>query len=58
MLDQDLDLLLRCIDTCTSRALEALEGEGGPVEAQQWVVRIRKSVFDFMISAAPDVGDG
>lgn len=51
-LDEDLDALLRCIDTCTSRALEALEGDTG--EAQQWVIRIRKSVFDFMIRNAPD----
>jgi len=54
MLDQDLDSLLRCIDTCTSRALEALDGDGGPREAQQWVIRIRKSVFDFVIVNAPE----
>lgn len=53
-LDEDLDALLRCIDTCTSRALEALEGDGDAGEAQQWVIRIRKSVFDFMIRNAPD----
>ena len=56
-LDTDLDSLLHCIDACTSRALEALEGDGGVAEAQQWVVRIRNSVFDFMILTAPDEDD-
>lgn len=27
--DHDLDALLRCVDMCTSRALEALEDDGG-----------------------------
>lgn len=34
-LDHVLDSLLRCIDTSTSRALEALDGEGDVGEAQQ-----------------------
>ncbi|MBN7481015.1 Uncharacterised protein [Mycobacteroides abscessus subsp. abscessus] len=55
--DHDLDALLRCVDMCTSRALEALEDDGDVGEAQQWVVRIRKSVFDFMIRNAPDADD-
>lgn len=56
-LDHDLDSLLRCIDTCTSHALEALDGEGDVGEAQRWVIRIRKSLFDFMIQTAPDSDD-
>lgn len=58
MLNEDVDSLLRCIDTCTSRALEALEGDGDPGEAAQWVIRIRKAVFDFMISNAEEGDEG
>ena len=64
-LSGDLDDLLDCIDTCTSRALAALDGSdahGRPsapdiAEAQRWVVSIRKAVFDFIINADDDSDD-
>lgn len=57
MLDRDLDALLNCIDTCTGRALASLEGDADVEDARQWVVRIRRSVYDYLIRNAPDEDD-
>lgn len=53
-LDYDIDALLCRIDTCTSHALDALEGAADIRSAQRWVTRIREMMFDYIIHAGAD----